>query len=178
MEKNNKNLEQSLTGACVLRSKNIILLKAAKFENRHTKFFLDRTPPLLPSHKYIMELEKEITNRIDEYQRDIVKYLRQILVLNKAYKIELGEKFYFSSRELKDGYVFFYNHPFSNYITGVLILGKFNAKPEDKIKIEPGMIFEFNEIKKYLNQINSVIDNTVALHYATKKIKHNENGKH
>jgi len=161
---------RSLTEACVLRSRNIILLKAAMLQNRQAQFFLDRTPPALPSRRYLNEIAMEATNRIDEYQRDIARYLQQIVLLNKKDTM-VGDKFCFSSKELKDGYIFFYKHAYSNYITGVLVLGEFENKPEDKIKIEPGMIFEFNEIKGYLNQIKSATEHNIVFNHASKKIK-------
>lgn len=177
MGEKGKNPERSLTEACVLRSKNIVHLKAALLLNRQTQFFVNRTPPLLPSQGCLKELEKELLNRIDEFKMDISKYLKQIFAMNKKsiiYTFYAEDKFCFSSKELQDGYVFFYKNSYSNHIVGVLILGEYKGTTDSKIKIEPGMVFEFNEIKSYLTQIESATKKNVSLTHAIRKIKQNE----
>lgn len=177
-EQKKENHERSLIEGSISLSKRIIVCKAALYTNRETQFFINRIPPFLPSQGYLKEIEMELSNRIDEYEIQVAKYLKQILLLNGRKDIVesiftegLRDKFHFSSKDLKDGYVCFHKNAYSTWITGVLVLGKFEG--ESKHCIEPGRVLDFNDVRSNLVDIQSVLTSELIIHHAIRKIKQN-----
>lgn len=173
MKKEETNQRKALTSACVLRSKNIAIAKAARVVNRQQQYLCNMIPPMLPSRCYLDEIMKELDVRIDGYKRDIALYLKQIVALNnKDIKVpELEEteaRYHFSTRDIKSGYLFFYKNAASTWITGVLILN-------DSTDLEMGTIYEFNEVKDKLKDLeDQTVKDSVAYIRSVKKIEEDE----
>jgi hypothetical protein len=181
----NENRERQLAQACILRSREVIIAKAALFTNREQQFYVNRMPPFLPSQNALKELEKEIINRIDEYERNIYLYMKEICMLNRIF-LKIGKisdkneteylpKMSFSSKELKEGYVFFHKNTRSAWVEGVLILGVVDIESNTEIHFEIGKIYDFKEIKDYLFCIKPAIKWDITLSHALRKLKANEN---
>jgi hypothetical protein len=175
---------RSLTEACIVRSKNIIIAKAAFITNRQTQFLCSRIPPFLPSGNIIDELNKELNVRIDGYRLDIALDIKEIITLNNRKDIlvdcKLEDQYHFSSVDLKNGYIEFFKkemdketnkYVLTDHISGVLVLN--DTTPHLKI----GSIYDFKKVMHHLKSLkNDSIQNSVAYIRSIKKIEEN-NGK-
>jgi hypothetical protein len=172
---------RSLTEACVLRSKNIVIAKAAQISNRQTQLLCGRIPPWLPSSEALKEIDRELDVRMDGYRRDIGKYLKEIVTLSKhfdelmkrkdikALVKDIEAKYHFSTNDLRQGYVsFIRENTDKELIDYVLVLN-------DKTELEVGQFYTFNECKNHLTSLKDNTIKTCAIYvHSAKKVEENE----
>ena len=151
---------------CILRSKYIIMAQSAQMSRKELDYFLNRFPTnTLTSKGSLLELDKEIFVLIDGFKRDIANFLRPVF---HAQDIEIGDKFWFSSFNLKDGYILLSTKQMAPYGVDdrVLLLSTVVAESE---KLMAGQIITWEKHRKIIDKIPSVIDKTFITHYSLRK---------
>lgn len=171
----NKEDRSMLIQTCINRSKYIIESQAAKLVARELKFFLNRLPISFSTYFNQEGLENDINLRlIDEYKHSIAKLLKPLL---SAIGIEADnlDSFWFSSKDLQNGYVFLYNEV-SKEPSHVLFLN--SVEDAFYINILAGEIRNYNEVSMLLNKVKGVIDGSdIIYRYSMKKLKNRNNEK-
>ena len=169
MQNSNKNLIK----ACILRSKYILYAQAAMHSKKEVLFFTNRLPANadLPSLENIQGLDNELFVFIDGLKRDIANYLRPIY---HEHNVTIEDKLWFSSQELKDGYVLLSTKSMENFgiHDRVLILSDIDFY---KNKHYAGTIVSwetFNKVSKYVEGV--IEDKTFVIYHAMRKMKNNK----
>ena len=158
---------------CILRSKYIIMAQSFQQTRKEGDYFLNRFPTnTLISKNQLKELDNEIFVLIDGWTRDIANFLKPIF---HAQNIEMQDKFWFSSFELKEGYVPLSTRQMAQYGIDdrVLLLSTVEVGSE---KFMAGQIITWTKHVEIVEYIPSVIDKSFITHYSLRKInKHEKN---
>ena len=171
MGKKRPILDKSIIDNCILRSKFILYAQSALHSKKELQFFLNRLPTAsFCSLDSVKELGVELDVLIDGLKRDIAHYLRPIF---HEQDINIGDKFWFSSHDLKDGYILLSTKAFEEYdiYDRTLLLSDvlYNDVTYSTGTIVPWILFT-----KLLPSVKGVIDgDTFTLHYAMRKMKKN-----
>ena len=151
---------------CILRSKYIIMAQSVQQTRKEEDYFFNHFPTnTLVSKIHLPELDKEIFVLIDGWKRDIANFLRPIF---HAQNIEMDDKFWFSSFNLKEGYVLLSTRQMAPYGVDdrVLLLSTVDIGSE---KLFAGQIITWEKHTKIIDKIPSVIDKTFITHYSFRK---------
>jgi len=151
---------------CILRSKYIIMAQSVQQTRKEEDYFFNHFPTnTLVSKQCLPELDKEIFVLIDGFKRDIANFLRPVF---HAQNIEMGDKFWFSSFELRDGYVLLSTRQMAPYGVHdrVLLLSTVDIESE---KLFAGQIITWEKHTKISNIIPSAIDKSFITHYSFRK---------
>lgn len=167
-----KKVQIELIRNCINKSREIIIATAAKQSLRNATFFISRLRHLLPSEKYIKEMNQELDNYTFELKRAISIMLRHI-VGNREIVIE--DLFWFSAADLKSGYVLLYPNVYTRFSNYVLFIVE-ARDTFDGITYLPGDIKPFREVNHVLTSIKGLTDKDLGIgfNYATKKELLNE----
>lgn len=161
--------QKSLINTCIERSKVIIISQAAKLVANELQFFMNRLP-YVDSEEGLKNLLSTIDIRIiKEYKRSIAKLLSPQF-MNIGIN-PVPEEFWFSSKDLQNGYVFLYK-TFSKIPSHVLFLSKVDNNVSDII--EAGDIINYYKISHVLgkHKIHGVIEEgDISYRFSIKKLK-------
>ena len=159
---------------CILRSKYIIMAQSAQQTRKEQDYFLNHFPTnTLTSKDHLKELDKEIFVLIDGWKRDIANFLRPVF---HGQDIEMGDKFWFSGFELRDGYILLSTRQMAPYGIEDRVLLLSTVETIEPEKILAGQIITWMEHLKIVDIIPSVIDKTFITHYSLRKhINHDRN---
>ena len=159
---------------CILRSKYIIMAQSVQHTRKEEDYFLNRFPTnTLVSKQHLPELDKEIFVLIDGWKRDIANFLRPIFHVQN---IKMGDKFWFSSFEMKEGHILLSTRQMANYgVTDrILLLSPVEIESE---KVLAGQIISWEKHIKIVCDIPSVIDKSFVTHYSLRKLKNHDRNK-
>lgn len=165
--------KDTIIETCITLSAEIITALATKHQLRESKWFISRLHKSFKENN-IDNLSIEIDTHIDECKMRIATLLRPILEPLDFY---VSNKFWFSSKDLKQGYVWLYkgkNAFISNYVM-------FLTPVEDKIGIKniyTGEIRHLSECAHLLDNVPSVLPNdAITYSFSLRKLKkQNQNG--
>jgi len=166
IELEKKKVQVGIINHCILKSKEIITLTATKQSLRNASFFIARLRHLLPSEKYIKELNQEIDNYIFELKRSISIYLQHIV---GKQQIMIEDLFWFSPADLKSGYVLLYPNVYIKFASHVLFLVEAKDTFDGKIYF-PGDIKPFRQVNHVLASMKGLTEKELGIgfSYATK----------
>jgi len=166
IELEKKKVQIGIINHCILKSKEIITLTATKQSLRNASFFIARLRHLLPSEKYIKELNQEIDNYIFELKRSISIYLQHIV---GKQQIMIEDLFWFSPADLKSGYVLLYPNVYTKFASHVLFLVEAKDTFDGKIYF-PGDIKPFRQVNHVLASMKGLTEKELGIgfSYATK----------
>jgi hypothetical protein len=153
-------------------SEEIIIAKATNQLNRELKFFLSRLHRPLEHKKSVDLLMTEINDVIiEELQLRIATLLKPLLL---PYGIDIGFRFWFSSEDLKKGYVPLYKDKNAFMPTHILFLVEASG---DFITMDiyPGKIAKIMEVNHYLHGLPSAGKYHVPVNYARKILNKSNN---
>ena len=134
---------------CIHRSKEILKMKQVLVNLRALKQTISTCSMRFPSEDKLTELESEIKMLKNEYEIDIAKLLKPSL---RLHGIELSDKFWFSSNEIKHGYVLL-RKPTALGATHVLFLGDMEDT-FDGSYIKSGDIKLYKHVNHFLEMID------------------------
>lgn len=157
--------EVSVIDICISRSKQIIQMKKAAITLQAAKTEVLKCSKRFPTEDKIIELATEIDNTITEYSMSIAKLLKPLLI---PHGINLELTFWFSSDDIRSGYVLF-RKPNNMGATHVLFL-KDHEDTFDATKVKAGDILLYKHVNHFLEKI----DVTTALKKAQTKSKKDE----
>ncbi len=140
-------------------------MRKAAVALRHAKVEITSCPIRFPSEDKLKELGDEIKNRIAEFEMSIAKLLKPLLTVHGIY---LEDKYWFSSDEIRSGYVLF-RKPNSLGATHVLFL-RDHVDSFDGTKVSEGEI----KLYKHVNHFLERLDVAMALKKAQSKSKKDE----
>lgn len=161
----------SIIKRCILRSKYILYARSALQSKKEMDFVLNRMPTsALTAKSSVDELASQIDIQIDGWKRDMANALRPLF--HKS-NIEMGDKYWFSSNQLREGYVVLSTKPMEAYNVDdrVLLLSDVT---DNKQTIAAGSIITWQTFLTISNLINGVIDSSFVVHYSLRKSKGNE----
>ena len=111
--------KQAIINKCILRSQYIMFAKTSRITIKHNQFFLNRIPIKFLSQDKLNELDIEILNVINEFERYIAQQLRPLF---KEKGIRTTDRFWFSNTNLKDGYILLHKSIHHEIASHVLFL--------------------------------------------------------
>jgi hypothetical protein len=145
--------------SCVRMSKQIVVGTALKNSLRNAVFFAARFPFVLPSLDHIRELNQETDIRMYDLKRSISISLKN-LIRNDSIFIE--DLFWFSTDDLRSGYVLLYPHYKTEIPNYVLFLVE--AKdPLDGQYYLPGEVRKFQHVNHVLSTMKGISDKELGL---------------
>lgn len=145
--------------SCVRMSKQIIVGSAFKNSIRNAAFFAARFPFVLPSLDSLRELNQEIEVRMYDLKRSISISLRNLIHDDNIY---IEDLFWFSTDDLKAGYVLLFPHYRTEIPTHVLFLVE--AKdPIDGSYYLPGEVRKYKHVNHVLSTMKGVSDKDLGL---------------
>jgi len=156
MIKETNRREESVINSCIIRSKDIALLQAAKISNRHTKFFTLRTLRSLRSQGSITDIEEDLNQLIDDHKLSIARLLKpQFLANNIPFRVQRNgmNLFWFSSYDLANGYVILNKLVLKDTATHVLFLSDLESNPFFEGSIKAGEIHPYDKVAHLLEDI-------------------------
>jgi len=161
--------ERSVIERCIQRSKYILTAQSVQHTRKDDDFFLKRMPTsTLVSMKHLPELDKELLVLIDGWKRDVANFLRPLF---HASNIEIDDKFWFSTHELKDGYVLLSSKSMVQYGIHDFVLLLSNV---DSNKLLAGQIITWIQFREVMDLIEGVVDDkSFVTHYMLHKIHKN-----
>ena len=148
--------EESVINSCILRSRDITLLHAAKVSNRHTQFFLLRSLRSLQSDGYVKHIEEELNQLIEDHKISIARLLKPLFMANKIpFRIQKNgrELFWFSSADLTNGYVILLQLVHKDTATHVLFLSDHENNPFFDGNIKAGEIHPYDKVAHLLDEV-------------------------
>lgn len=133
---------------CIVRSKDITLAKAARISLRNTKYYLNRLITVLPSQQHIVELDVELINVIDMYQKEIANWLKPIFMESE---VSNKNTFWFCEADLKRGWLI--THVTDHFTSTKYVL--FLSPTVDVVgkTIAKGEIKPYSEVKSILSAV-------------------------
>jgi hypothetical protein len=140
--------------SCIKKSKQVIIGNAILHSLRNSEFFIARFSSVLPSSKYVKELCQETEVRIYDLKRTISILIGRLAFTKEQY-FYLGSSFWFSTHDLKAGYVLLYPNINSEHPSYVLFLVK-------AIDSFDGHIYWPGDIKLY-RHVNHVLEDVKGL---------------
>ena len=148
--------KNAIINKCTVRSEAIIIAKAARITLRNTNFYLNRLLTTLPSQKHIKELDVELLNIIDMYEKEIAGWLKPIFDENE---IKFKNNYWFSGSDLQNGYVLTTPDRHFGSIEYVLFL----TSAIDVIGqiIEKGSVKPLKEVESILSTVKSIDKNNI-----------------
>ena len=103
-----KNKEKSVIQTCIDKSIWIIYAIIVKDQLKWAKFIANHVPVRPPDmDKFYTSVVESWDDRIDDWKRTIARFLNKRF---EARGIKTEDKFWFSKKDLIDGYVFLYKH--------------------------------------------------------------------
>jgi len=169
--------EVSVIKACILRSKDIAVCQAAKIKVKHAIYFLLRTKRRTADEDAMYSILFSLDQYIEDHKLTIARMLKPFFTKEKIpFEINNGrEHYWFSTHDLRNGYVFLYQNPDIMWASHVLFL---SDHIDDTIinygKIEAGTIHPFDKVKHVLTSVKSVGGLDKILLKKTSKILENE----
>ena len=166
--------EETVINSCILRSRDIALLLAAKISNRNTQFFTLRTLRSLQSDGYIKEIEKELNQLIDDHKLSIARLLNTLFMQHKIpFKVQKNGKalYWFSSHDLSNGYVILYHIVRKDTATHVLFLTDLENNPFFSGQIKAGEIYPYPDVAHLLDEVKPAWNNQTVIQKVNKKLK-------
>lgn len=145
--------------SCIQMSKQIIIGNALKHSLRNATFFVARFPFVLPSSDKIRELNQEIDVRMYDLKRSISISLRNLIRDNNIF---IEDLFWFSTHDLKSGYVLLYPHNHTKFADHVLFLVEVKD-PMDGSFYLPGTIRKFKHVNHVLSSIKGLSERELGL---------------
>jgi hypothetical protein len=144
---------------CISKSKVIITGNAFKISLRNAAFFAARFPFVLPSSKYMRELNQETDVRLHELKRYIAISLKNLTAGKNVY---IEDLFWFSTHDLRTGYILLYPHNNTRFADYVLFL----VETKDSFcntKYFPGDIKPFREVNHILTSIKGLSEKELGI---------------
>lgn len=166
IEVEKKKIQIDLISKCIEQSRQIIIANAAKQSLRNAEFFINRFRAVLPSERFIKELNQELEYRIFELKRNISISLNH-LITDKEILIE--DLFWFSPSDLKYGYVLLYRNSYTTIPSSVLFLVETRDVFDGKIYF-PGDVKPFRQVNHTLTSVKGLTEKELGIGftYATK----------
>lgn len=162
----NPNGEKTVIQTCLSRSKQLIKLRQALVAVTSAKTEVAACLKTFPSENTLPNLVDEIQNTIYEYQRTIANLLQPILAVHG---IAIDYKYWFSSKEMKDGYVLFHKG---------IIIPESGASHVLFLREMPdtfdGDVIEEGEVRKY-SEVDHLIDPLIKAEMEQMKLKKSNN---
>lgn len=165
--------KQEIIKRCILRSKYIMFAKTSRITIRHNIFFLNRIPIKFQSQDKLNELDIELLNVINEFERYIARQLRSLF---EEKGIRTTDKFWFSNINFKDGYVLLYKSIHHEIASHVLFLSPTIGFDGNIIK--RGEILPFQEVTPILVDVKPIAEyeEEVATKFMYKRLNQTKNG--
>ncbi len=151
--------KQAIIKRCIIRSNYISYAKASRITIKHNKFFLNRIPIRFPSQNKLNDLDVEIMNVINEFERYIAQQLRPLF---EEKGIRITDRFWFSNTNLKDGYILLDKNTYSEVPSHVLFLSP-TVDDLDGSIIGSGDILPFIGIESTFINVKSVTESKESI---------------
>jgi len=143
---------------CITKSKSIIVGNAFKNSLRNSSFFLARFPFILPSAGYLKELNQEIDIRIYDLKRIISISIKNLIADRNIY---INDLFWFSTHDLKLGYILLYPNEYTERADWVLFL--VDVKDADGTLYLPGDIKPFKHVNHLLSEMKGLSEKELGI---------------
>jgi hypothetical protein len=161
-----KQIQIEIINSCIAKSKNIAIANAAKWYLRNAYFFIARFRYVVPNTGKIKETCDQLDNAIYDLKRSISIMLYN-LIGNRPIFIE--DLFWFSTADLKSGYVLLYPNSHTTYADNVLFLTE-AVDPFDNTIYFPGDIKSFRQVNHVLSTMKGLSEKElgICIKYASK----------
>lgn len=167
-KKGTKNVtrEQSLTAACVLRSKNLILLSAARKCSENALALYNHSCTELPSRNTQTDFQQVVDVQKDTFKRNIAVYLKEIFMLNgRSDSAErIGDKYHLGFSDLKAGFLAFHKENADKEIT------EFGLILNTQSPLKMGKIYPAHAIMPHLKVLQDDSIKGIAYYIFAQKI--------
>jgi len=154
----NKMDKQPIIKRCILRSKYILLAQASRTSIKNTIFYLNRIPILFPTQSKLKDLDYETMNVINEFKRYISQQLR---CLFEEVGIRIEDEYWFSGKDLRNGYILLYKDKRNEIASHVLFLS--SSVNWDGSIIQSGSVLSFREVDSVLMNVKPVDENKESI---------------
>jgi len=150
--------KQLIIKRCILRSKYLILAQAGRTSIKNTVFYLSRIPILFPTQNKLKDLDSETINVINEFKRYISQQLRYLF---EEKGITIEDEYWFSGKDLRNGYILLYKDKRNEIASHVLFLS--SSVSWNNSIIQSGSILPFKEVDSILMDVKSVDENQESI---------------